>query len=630
MRKKIIVLEVLCFLFCFYSNCLSGYAQEKLSSPNGRILVSSDSHSGNFSIFYKKENTHVLVTTIAHTGLKFSGIDSDFRIVSSSSIVPVQERYVMMTGKRRYCSNKGNQQVFHFKNDEGLCLDMEFRAYDDGVVFRYLLPQLNRSLCLSDENTVFIFQEGITRWTQKLNSAYEDFYSRNKGVTPQNTTGKWGFPALFEVSDSIYTLVTEANIDRGNCGSWLCNAVDDSMYKMEMAEKVNVSGRWNSPWRVAIIGSLSDIVESTLVTDVSAPCRLTDVSWIKPGVVSWIYWANNHGSKDYQIVKKYIDFAADFHLPYVLIDWEWDEMQNGGNLEDALRYAKEKNVDPLLWYNSSTAWCGAGPLYRLNTPEARKKEFKWLSSSGVKGIKVDFFNQDSVATMNYFIDILEDAAENHLLVNFHGATIPRGWQRTYPHMVSVEGVYGAEWYNNNAILTDSAAWHNCTLPFTRNVVGPMDYTPCTFTDSQYPHITSNGHELALLIIFESSLQHLADCPEGYKKQPAEVQSFISSLPTVWDDTKLIGGYPSEFVVMARRKGNTWYIAGLNGTNKERTLPVDLSLIKDEIKQITLFSDGNNRDKFEIQNLSLCGKLQHDIACLPRGGFVMEVHLKEKY
>ena len=141
---------------------------------------------------------------------------------------------------------------------------------------------------------------------------------------------------------------------------------------------------------------------------------------------------------------------------------EWDEMGNGGNVEDALAYAKQKNIAPLLWYNSSTAWCAFGPLYRLNKPEMRQKEFAWLESMGVKGIKVDFFSQDSISTMNYFVDILEDAAKYHLMVNFHGAPIPRGWQRTYPHMMSVEGVYGAEWYNNKETLTDSAAWHNCT------------------------------------------------------------------------------------------------------------------------------------------------------------------------
>lgn len=613
-------------LICMFLIGVSGKASDVLRSPNGKIVVSGVPSAKGFKVSYKKGNEAVPVVDINNVGLQFLQADTDFVYVGSSPVVPVEEDYTMVTGKRRHCTNQGNRQVFHFKNGRNVGLDLEFRVYDDGIAFRYVLPELKEATGIAGEKTTFQFQEGITRWTQKLSQAYEDFYLKNKGRVADYSRNQWGFPALFEVSDNVFTLVSEANIGRGNCGSWLNNASGESAYQVEMAQPAKVSGKWCSPWRVAIIGSLADVVESTLVTDVSEPCRLTDVSWIKPGVVSWIYWAYNHGSNDYQIVKKYIDFAADFHLPYVLIDAEWDEMANGGNVDDALRYAKEKHVSPLLWYNSSTAWCLYGPLYRLNKPETRRKEFAWLESVGVKGIKVDFFHPDSTSVMNYFMDILEDAAKYHLMVNFHGATIPRGWQRTYPHMMSVEGVYGAEWYNNKEVLTDSAAWHNCTLPFTRNVVGPMDYTPCTFTDSQHPHLTSNGHELALLVVFESALQHLADRPEGYHAQPVEVRSFISSLPTVWEDTKLLGGYPSHHVVMARKNGNCWYIGGLNGTNEPMPLTVDLSFIPEKIKGITLYADGQKSNQFAIRKLSGTEK-NMQVDCLPRGGFVMTVEVE---
>lgn len=614
-------------LVCLFLTGVSGTASENLQSPNGKIVVCGGDSMKDFQVSYKKGDQEIPVVHINNVGLRFLNVEEGFEYVSSSSVTSVSEDYTMVTGKRRHCTNQGNQQVFHFRDARNIDLDLEFRVYNDGIAFRYVLPDLQGEACVADENTAFMFEDGITRWTQKLSQAYEDFYLKNRGSVAGYSEGKWGFPALFEVSDSVFTLVSEANIVPGNCGSWLNNASGESVYKVEMAEPSKVSGKWNSPWRVVIIGSLADIVESTLITDVSEPCRLSDTSWVKPGVVSWIYWAYNHGSKDYQIVKKYIDFAADFHLPYVLIDAEWDEMGNGGNIEDALRYAKKKGVSPLLWYNSSTAWCLYGPLYRLNKPEDRRKEFARLEAEGVKGIKVDFFQPDSTSVMRYFVDILEDAAKYHLMVNFHGATIPRGWQRTYPHMMSVEGVYGAEWYNNDKVLTDSAAWHNCTLPFTRNVVGPMDYTPCTFTDSQHPHITSNGHELALLVVFESALQHLADRPEGYQGQPAEVRSFISSLPTVWEDTKLLSGYPSNHVVIARKSGDCWYIGGLNGTNEEKSLPVDLSFIRGEIKEITLYADGSEQNRFDISNLSGPATFVHEVHCLPRGGFVMKVRVE---
>ena len=190
---------------------------------------------------------------------------------------------------------------------------------------------------------------------------------------------------------------------------------------------------------------------------------------------------------------------------------------------------------------------------QTETKENREKEFKWLREIGVAGIKIDFFSGDGISTMNYYLDLLEDAMKYRLILNFHGATIPRGWQRTYPHMMSVEGVYGAEWYNNNSVLTNKAAAHNATLPFTRNVVGPMDYTPGTFSDSQHPHITSYGHEIALPILFESALQHMPDRPSIYYSFPTSIQNYLSQLPTVWDDTKLLAGYPGVEAVIARVK-----------------------------------------------------------------------------
>lgn len=296
--------------------------------------------------------------------------------------------------------------------------------------------------------------------------------------------------------------------------------------------------------------------------------------------------------------------AAEMHWPYNLIDWEWDEMSNGGNLQDAVKYTLNKGIKPLLWYNSSTNWIGPGPLFRLNKKQDREKEYAWLSEMGIAGIKVDFFSGDSVSTMNYYIDLLEDAIKYKLMLNFHGATIPRGWQRTYPHMMSIEGVYGAEWYNNAPILTNRAAEHNATLPFTRNVVGPMDYTPGTFSNSQHPHITSYAHELALPVIFESALQHMPDRPSVYYGLPEPVKRLLSELPVAWDDTKLLAGYPGEEVILARRKGNVWYIGGINGTNETKTLHISLDKIAVNGKKISIFKDGIDNKHFPLKKISL--------------------------
>lgn len=554
---------------------------------------------------------------------KFYG---NLKLKSVSKAKRIVDDYKMITGKRSHCINEAFERTYSFENQEGNTLDITFRVYDNGVVFRYEINTIADKEYVVDEYTAYNIPQGAKRWMQQYDPGYEKFFpvSTDGKLPDRPKVNSWGYPGLVELQDSVFMLITEANIRRGHCGSLLFNGDNNDRYQVKLADKKQVAERtWVSPWRVLIIGGLSDIVESTLVTDVSDPSKVEYTEWINPGMVSWIYWAYNHGSKDYQKVKEYIDLAAEMHWTYNLIDWEWDEMSNGGNLQDAVKYTLNKGIKPLLWYNSSTNWIGPGPLFRLNKKQDREKEYAWLSEMGIAGIKVDFFSGDSISTMNYYIDLLEDAIKYKLMLNFHGATIPRGWQRTYPHMMSVEGVYGAEWYNNAPILTNRAAEHNATLPFTRNVVGPMDYTPGTFSNSQHPHITSYAHELALPIIFESALQHMPDRPSVYYGLPEPVKRLLSELPVAWDDTKLLAGYPGEEVILARRKGNVWYIGGINGTNETKTLHISLDKIAVNGKKISIFKDGIDDKHFAIEeNIPLANvKSDLTIECLPRGGFV---------
>ena len=496
------------------------------------------------------------------------------------------------------------------------------RLYNDGVAFRYELTNLEDAT-LPKEQTTYRIPEGMKRWTMQWNDAYEEYFplQTTYKVAPlrsqydKNAEGyacRWGYPALIEPANDVFALISEANIEQH------CLINDGELYQVTPATNdLKISGNWHTPWRTIIIGSLADIVASTLITDVSEPCQLADTKWIQPGVVSWIYWANNHGSNDYDIICKYVDMAATLQLPYVLIDAEWDMMKNGKTVEDAVSYAKAKGIKPMIWYNSSVGWIDGAPTpkFRLNKPEDREKEFAWCEKIGVVGVKIDFFSGDTELNMDYCIDLLKSAARHHLLVNFHGATVPRGWQRTYPNLLSTEGVLGAEWYNNSPRLTKLAASHNATLPFTRNVIGPMDYTPCAFSDSQNPHITTNAHELALTVLFESGLQHLADSPESFLAQPQEVQQFLGQLPTVWDETRYICGYPGESVVLARRHGDTWYVAGINGLDKPQTLEFDLSFIP--AKQVHIFADATAKQ----WDISTAKGIPSKQECLPRGGFL---------
>ena len=607
MKKKISTI-ILCGVV------LAMNAQD-VTSPNGKLSVTTADNK--LVISYDKQKALELAD------IPFSKLELANKVKTD---------YKMLEGKRLHCTNEANEYQASIGKDAKIVM----RLYNDGIAFRYEYSNLQNQKH-PEEKTVYMIPEGTKRWFMQWAESYEGFF-------PQNTTYKetpvpsfsgvfksadgwcnrWSYPALLESSDGVFSLISEANIERRQSASSLYN--DGERYKVvQDKNELDLNGNWHTPWRVVIIGSLADIVQSTLVTDVSEPSKLNDTNWIKPGVVSWIYWAYNHGSNDFNIIKKYVDMAVTLKLPYVLIDAEWDEMNkieaNGGKtIEDAVAYANSKGVKPLIWYNSSVGWIdGApGPKFRLNKPEDREKEFAWCEKIGVAGVKIDFFSGDNQANMDYCQDLLESAARHHLLVNFHGAPIPRGWQRTYPNLLSTEGVYGAEWYNNVATFTNKAASHNATLPFTRNVIGPMDYTPCAFSDSQHPHITSKGHELALTVLFESGLQHLADRPESFLAQPQEVQAFLGELPSVWDETRFVSGYPGKSAVLARRSGSTWYVAGINGLDEAQKLSTDLSFIGKG--KVLLFADDASGE-WKISNID---KLPSEIECQPRGGFVIVV------
>lgn len=590
---------------------------QKVASPNGKLSAKINGKS--LVINYDKQKV-IELADISFDKLRFTR--------------QVKDDYQMQEGKRLHCINEANE----YQAPIGSNAKIVMRLYNDGVAFRYEYIKLENQK-QPEEHTVYLIPEGTKRWFMQWTEAYEGFFpqtttykvkpirtSSGASTSADGWNNRWGYPALLEPAEGVFALISEANIERRQSASCLYN--DGERYSVVVAENdLNLSGDWHTPWRVVIIGKLADIVESTLVTDVSEPSQLKDTNWIKPGVVSWIYWANNHGSNDYNIIKKYVDMAVVLKLPYVLIDAEWDEMDKiasneGKTIEDAVAYANAKGIKPMIWYNSSVGWIdGApGPKFRLNKPEDREKEFAWCEKIGVAGVKIDFFSGDNQMNMDYCLDLLESAARHHLLVNFHGAPIPRGWQKTWPNLLSTEGVYGAEWYNNVPTFTDKAASHNTTLPFTRNVIGPMDYTPCAFSDSQHPHITSLAHELALTVLYESGLQHLADRPESFLAQPKEVQDFLGQLPTVWDETRYVSGYPGESAVLARRSGNTWYVAGINGKDAPQILKTNLSFMgKGSVQMFADDASGN----WQISTIS---KLPSQIECQPRGGFVMKIIL----
>lgn len=267
-------------------------------------------------------------------------------------------------------------------------------------------------------------------------------------------------------------------------------------------------------------------------------------------------------------------------------------------------------------------WITSTPIDRMKTHESRMKEFAKLKEMGFAGVKIDFFLSEKQSMIKYYLDILDDAAQFEMMVYFHGCLVPRGWSRTYPHLMTLEAVRGAEWYNNGPDLTTTASEHNTILPFTRNVIGPMDYTPVTFTNSQFPHITSYGHELALSVVFESGLQHMADRPEGYFELPDAAKSFLKEVPNAWDNTKLLDGYPGKDVIIARQKGNAWYIGGINAEargEKKKTIKFDFLPGSGKYK-LTLIADGMHDKEFSTQYFVVDKSSSVEVKLLRRGGF----------
>ncbi|MBN2274224.1 MAG: glycoside hydrolase family 97 catalytic domain-containing protein [Bacteroidales bacterium] len=611
--------------------------QVEVFSPNQKISIAlcnqQSADIGEWYLKIKYNHKGKIHEPIPEIWLGLSRSDQDFskelKLLKTGKTRLINEQYTALHGKRSHCSNLANEVVFSFENPGKARLNLIVRAYNDGVTFCYEFPEKGGSFTIRDEHTAYVIPEGTERWLQKFDLSNEGLYRK---MNDANIQGNWCYPALFQAADSsCWYLIHEADLDRNYGATKLSNHTKSSAYKVTLPHPEEGEGEalpaislpWKSPWRVIIMGSLADVVASTLVDDVSSPSVLTKMDWIKPGLVSWNYWSDNHGTRDFKTVCSFTDLAAAMNWPYTLFDWEWDAMGNGGNVEDAARYALSKGVKPLIWYNSGMfKWITATPVDRMKTHESRMKEFAWLKSLGFAGVKIDFFLSEKQYMIDYYLDILDDAAQAEMMVYFHGCLVPRGWARTYPHLMTYEGVRGAEWYNNNPELTTTAPEHNTIMPFTRNVVGSMDYTPVTFTNSQHPHITSYGHELALSVLFESGMQHMADRPEGYYNLPDAAKNFLREVPNAWDDIKLLDGYPGKDVILARRKGDCWYIGGINAeVRRDKNKTLRFSFLPEGGKyKLTLIADGEHDTQLSIRYLVVDKNSEIEVKMLRRGGF----------
>ena len=623
MNKELRIVSCLVAFALMTTSTLLAKVESTVTSPTSGLSASVDITSKIPYIIIKDAAGRQVSKVRLGLNTSLANYSTGMSFVSATEPDAITEQYQAIHGKRSDVSNSANRIEVTLANAQKQEMGIEIRAYEDGVAFRYKLNlEEGKTITFNSELTAYQMQAKAHRWLQPFNTSYEaDFPYQASG----GRTGTWGYPALFE-SDGTFCLLTEANVGRSYCSTHLENNANAQLYQVcypfdyegygQGAVNPSWTGAWTSPWRLLIIGSLATVVESTLVEDVSDPCTLTNTNFVLPGRAAWVYWAYNHGTQDYQICRQYVDLAVKMGWEYVLFDWEWEQMGNGGNVEDAVRYATSKKVKPMLWYHSNNG--------KMQNHDQRVSEFAWLKRIGVKGIKVDFFESDKQHTMQYFADILEDAAKYSIMVNFHGCTVPRGWSRTYPNLMSQEAVFGAEQYNNGGTMTTEGARINCLLTYTRNVIGPMDYTPVAFTNSQHPHTTTYAHELALSVAFESGIQHWADRPEGFYALPYEAQLHMKNVPVAWDETRFLDGYPGKAFVVARRKGEAWYVSCINGEKKTRQQEIVLDFLPAGQFLLTSIADGDDESSFSITHRLVTAADRLTLSCLSQGGFVLNI------
>lgn len=559
---------------------------------------------------------------------------------SASAVTEIDETYTMVTGKKTEIRHQAHEQSLYFRNASGGRLQLVIRASDDGFAFRYRFPETSETTYTVDgETTGFRVPSGSVGWMMpqqphgQFAPAYEDVYRQvNAGANSPNADG-WTLPALFLTPDSNWVFIGETDVMESYAGTRLQQNAANAVYRIRFPNPNEGNGigdanpswtlPWEMPWRFVIAGGNPGVIlESTLATDLATPSVIASTDWIRPGRASWSWYSNEGSPRNYAQILPFIDLAQEMGWEYSLVDTEWPLM-TGGDWQSIIAYATPRNVGIWLWYNgggpNNSLSAGFNPRDRLWESGPRFNEFLTIASAGVKGIKVDFFHSDKQNIIQYYHALMRDAATFNLMINFHGNTIQRGWQRTYPNLMTTESVRGAEMYKYDNTYPQQQPARNTMLPFTRNVMGSMDYTPVTFTNYANAHNTSHAHQLALSVVFESGVQHFADRVSGFMQRPDSVLAFLRDVPTVWDDTKYLQGGPGTYLLLARRKGHDWWIGGVNGQNNARPVTQALEFLG-EGNYAMLLLDDSTMTTFSQSTPNVTSGDQIQVNMLGRGGF----------
>lgn len=620
-----------------------------VASPNGWLKFAIDNSDGSPSYAVTYTGIEIMLDSPLGLVADYGDFSKDLKLVAVKRGT-IDKKYHLDRIKKSDNRFEANSLECEFVNPEGNRMILEVQVAHCNIAFRYRLlkPDGRGAVRVMDESTGFHLppyatgfltpqSDAMVGW-KRTKPSYEEEYIID---APIDTKSKYGhgftFPAVFRIADKAWTLVSETGVDRNYCASRLSDP-ENGVFTLEfpMPEENNGNGTVEpafslpgaTPWRLITVGhSPRPLAQTTLPWDVVEEKYPASIDY-KPGksTWSWILWQDD--AINMEDSKKYIDLASEMGYPYTLIDAGWDKTMGREGIENLVEYGKEKGVAPFLWYSSSGYWndIEQSPINKMDDPTARKVEMKWMKEAGVKGIKVDFFGGDKQETMRLYEDILSDANDNGLMVIFHGCTLPRGWERMYPNYVGSEAVLASENMIFSQHFCDNEAVNATLHPIIRNAAGAMEYGG-TFlnkrlnrgNDGGNRRMTSDAFQLALAVIYQSPVQNFALAPNNLTDADPIALDFMREVPTLWDDVALLEGYPGKFVVISRRSGDKWYIAGINAEKETKELTLNLDSLGEG--KAVMISDGKN-GKLRKEEITIGKDRKRKVSIPHASGFVI--------
>lgn len=641
----------LILIFCLICGMTAKAEELQLKSPDGKLLVTVSDANGRptYQVSYNgipflKSSPLGLITNIGD-------FSKEMTLQPDARFGTVDETYSLPTIKQSKVHYTANEAVFSFSQEGRTAYDVIFRVSNRDVAFRYKVYPKKQTLCciVKQEATGFVFPDGTTTFLcpqskpmggfARTSPSYETSYKADDAMGKNGWGEGYSFPCLFRNNDKGWILISETGVDSQYCGSRLLGH-ENGLYTIGFPQEGEMNGNGTSapglalpgetPWRTITLGeTLAPITETTVAFDLVKPLYEPSRQY-QYGRGSWSWIIGMDGSTNYEEQLRYIDFTAAMGYQSLLVDALWDTQIGRDRIEKLATYGAGKGVGLYLWYNSNGYWNDApqSPRGIMDRAITRRKEMKWMQSIGIRGIKVDFFGGDKQMTMQLYEDILVDANEYGLLVIFHGCTLPRGWERMYPNFAASEAVLASENLHFSQGSCDAEAFNACLHPFIRNAVGSMDFGGSAlnkyYNAENEPRgsrrITSDVFALATAVLFQSPVQHFALAPNNLTDAPAWAVDFMKQVPTTWDETRFIDGYPGKYVIVARRHGDKWYIAGVNAQKEAVKVKISLSMLSSGT-EVQLYTD-NELLQGSLKGMKLNKKSEIQLSIPCNGGVLI--------